>query len=143
GKRVWRTTQLFDPARGYSFPGPVSYTPLNGGEVFEGTGGADQGVRGYLVAVSAASGKLLWKRSFVPDPGEPGSETWGKPADFAHGGAGVWTEAMVDPATGYVLVATANASPYVNRPKGDDLYAAATVAVDAKTGKIAWGYQEV
>jgi glucose dehydrogenase len=144
GKQVWRTPQLFKPALGFSFPGPVSYTPLNGGEVLVGTGGSDDGIRGFLVAVNAANGNLLWKRSFVPlHAGDPGYTSWGKPADLAHGGGGVWTEPVVDPATGYVIVATANASPYVNRPAGNDLYTASDVAVDAKTGKIVWGYQEV
>lgn len=144
GKLAWRSPQLFPPPQGYTFPGPVAYTPLAGGEVLVGTGGSDDGVRGYLAAVSAKTGKLRWKHTFVPTgPGSPGYATWGKPAQLDHGGAGVWTEPEVDPGTGDVIVATANASPYANRPPGDDLYAASTVAVNAKTGKLAWGYQEV
>jgi alcohol dehydrogenase (cytochrome c) len=144
GKLAWRSAQLFDPSLGYSFPGPITYTPLNGGEVLVGTGGSDDGVRGYLAAVDASTGKLLWKHSFVPmHKGDPGYSSWGQPADLNHGGGGVWTQPEVDPATGDVIVATANASPYANRPAGDDLYTAADVALNAKTGKMVWAYQEV
>jgi quinohemoprotein ethanol dehydrogenase len=144
GKRVWRTKQLFPTRTGITLPGPISYTPLNGGEVFDGTAGTDSGNGGWIFAVDAKTGKLRWKYSPVPQhKGDPGYSTWGPGSDLKHGGGGVWTEPEVDPQTGFVIFATSNAAPYVNRPKGDDKYTASTVALNAKTGKFAWGYQEV
>ena len=144
GKQVWQTAQLFPTGTGITLPGPITYTPLNGGEVFDGTGGADSGNGGWIFAGNAKTGKLMWKFSPVPQhKGDPGFNTWGPGSDLTHGGGGVWTQPEVDPQTGFVIFATANASPYVNRPKGYDKYTASTVALNAKTGKFAWGYQEV
>src|SRR6266478_4904614 len=41
-----------------------------------GAAGGDRGVRDYIAALDAATGKLLWRKFTIPAPGEPGSETW-------------------------------------------------------------------
>jgi quinohemoprotein ethanol dehydrogenase len=144
GALVWRTDALCDPTQAYSFSGPLTYAALNHGEVLVGTAGSDSGIRGSLMALNAKTGKLLWQHYLIPGKkGDPGYSSWGKPADLAHGGAGVWTQPEVDPKTGLIIVATANAAPYANRPAGNDLFTASDVALNAKTGKMVWYYQFV
>jgi len=41
-----------------------------------GASGGDKGVRDFIVAVDAATGKFAWRNYVIPAPGEPGSETW-------------------------------------------------------------------
>jgi glucose dehydrogenase len=143
GTLAWRSAQVCDPTKNYSFAGPPTYTSLNGGEVLEGTSGSDSGIRGELIAVNAKTGALLWQHYFVPlNASDPGYSSWGQPADFTHGGAGVWTQPTVDPTLGLIYVATANAAPYANRPPGNDLYTASDVALNAQ-GKMVWYYQTV
>jgi alcohol dehydrogenase (cytochrome c) len=118
-------------------------SPKNGPELIVGMAGGEIGVRGYVEALSARTGKELWQTYMVPGPGDPGHATWGYDYDWAHGGASVWTHPLVDNSLGLIYVATGNASPYVNRSPGDDLYTASDVALDMNTGKIVWYYQTV
>ena len=49
------------------------------GKVLVGVSGGEFGVRGFIQAFDAETGKPAWKTFTVPAPGEPGSETWKKP----------------------------------------------------------------
>jgi len=82
GKEVW-TTKVEDYAHGYY----MSLAPLVvDGKVILGTSGGELGVRGFVVAYDAETGKELWKTFMVPAPGEPGSETWPKGDQWKTGG---------------------------------------------------------
>jgi quinohemoprotein ethanol dehydrogenase len=112
-------------------------------EVVVGVAGGEIGVRGYVEALAAKTGSVLWKTFLVPGPGDANYGTWGDDFDIAHGGASVWTKAVSDSTLGTVIVGAGNASPYVNRAPGIDLYTASDVALDANTGKIDWYFQTV
>jgi alcohol dehydrogenase (cytochrome c) len=133
GDEVW-TTEVADNASGYY----MSLAPLVAdGKVLIGTSGGELGIRGFVSAYDAETGKELWKTHMVPAPGEPGSETWPKGDEWKTGGASVWVTANYDPSTNLSFWGTGNGGPWMGdqRP-GDNLYVASTVAIDVATGQI-------
>ena len=133
GQEVWMTP-VADNASGYY----MSLAPLVAdGKVLIGTSGGELGIRGYVSAFDAGTGKELWKTHMVPAPGEPGSETWPKGEEWKTGGASVWVTANYDPATNLSFWGTGNGGPWMGdqRP-GDNLYVGSTVAIDVATGQI-------
>ena len=82
----------------------------------------------------------------VPDPGEPGSETWpqNSPA-YLRGGASIWSTPAYDEDLNLLYVTTGNAGNdwFGGDREGDNLYAASIVAIDKDSGKIKWHFQEV
>ncbi len=90
------------------------------------------------------TGALVWTFNLVPQPGEPGHETWENDAWQTTGGVNVWGHITVDTAMGMAFIPTAPPSPDyvgVSRP-GDTLYGTSLVALDANTGKLKW-YQQL
>ena len=149
GELLWEQ-QVEDYLNGYY----MTLAPLVvDGKVMVGTSGGELGVRGFIQAFDADSGKSLWKTFTVPAPGEPGSETW-KGDTWKHGGVPVWMTGSYDPATKLSYWGTGNAGPWMAdvRP-GDNLYATSVIAVDVNTGAIkshhqyhwndAWDWDEV
>jgi quinohemoprotein ethanol dehydrogenase len=126
------------------------------GKVVIGNAGGEFGVRGYLSAYDATSGKLLWR--FYTVPGNPAdgfetpvmrtaAQTWhGKWWELGGGGT-VWDGIAYDPRLNLVYFGTGNGSPWNRRYRGtgggDNLFVASIVAVNADTGAYAWHYQEV
>ena len=133
GEEVWTTT-VADNASGYY----MSLAPLVAdGKVLIGTSGGELGIRGYVAAFDAETGKELWKTYMVPAPGEPGSETWPKGDEWKTGGGSVWVTANYDPATNLSFWGTGNGGPWMgDRRPGDNLYIGSTVAIDVATGQI-------
>ena len=41
-----------------------------------GVGGGEYGIRGFIAAYDAATGKEAWRFNTVPGPGERGYDTW-------------------------------------------------------------------
>ena len=116
------------------------------GMVITGFAGADRGTRGRVKAYDAKDGRLVWTFYTIPGPGEPGSESWPKGSDaWKYGGASVWQTPAIDPELGLVYFSTGNAGPDYNGAvrAGDNLYAVSMVAVDLKTGKYRWHFQQV
>lgn len=104
------------------------------------------GVRGRVKAYDAKNGKLLWTFYTIPGPGEPGSETWPNHNDyFKFGGAPVWQTPAVDPELGLLYFSTGNAGPDYNgsEREGDNLFTSSILAIEAKTGKYRWHFQQV
>ena len=112
------------------------------GKVLVGEAGGEFGVRGFVQAFDADTGKPAWKTYTIPAPGEPGSETWEKPDTWKTGGAAMWMTGNYDPATNTVYWGVGNGSPWFGdqRP-GDNLYTASTLALDGDTGKIKGHFQ--
>jgi alcohol dehydrogenase (cytochrome c) len=110
--------------------------------VIVGTSGGDSGVRGFLAAYDALTGKLKWRFWTIPGPGEFGSQSW--PGDsYLHGGGTTWMPGTYDPQLDTLYWTTSNAAPdFVGdtRP-GDDLYTACGLALDPNTGKLKWYFQ--
>ncbi len=112
------------------------------GKVLVGTSGGDDGVRGFVAAYDAESGKFLWRFWTIPAPGEPGSESW--PGDsYLHAGGTTWMPGTYDAELNTVYWGVSNASPDFNgevRP-GDDLYTCSVLALDPDTGRLKWHFQ--
>jgi alcohol dehydrogenase (cytochrome c) len=111
-------------------------------KVLVGTSGGDDGVRGFVAAFDAMSGKLAWRFWTIPAPGEFGSDSWpGKM--YLRGGGTTWMPGTYDPAMNLIFWGTSNPAPDFNddvRP-GDDLYTDCVLALDADTGKLKWYFQ--
>jgi len=138
GKEVW-TAQVGDNKQGYY----CSVAPLvAGGKVIVGASGGEVGVRGFVAAFDAETGKPAWKTYTVPAPGEPGSETWPKGDQWKTGGGSVWVTGNYDPETNLTFWGTGNGGPWMGdqRP-GDNLYTSSTVAFDVATGEIKGHFQ--
>jgi alcohol dehydrogenase (cytochrome c) len=111
-------------------------------KVLVGTSGGDDGVRGFVAAYDALTGKLAWRFWTIPGPGEFGSESWpGKL--YLHGGGTTWMPGTYDPQLNTIYWGTSNPSPDFEggvRP-GDDLYTDCVLALDPDTGQLKWYFQ--
>ena len=138
GKEVW-TAKVEDYKKGYY----MSLAPLViDGKVLVGTSGGELGVRGFVAAYDAQTGKELWKTYTVPAPGEPGSETWPQGEQWKTGGGSVWVTGTYDSETNLTFWGTGNGGPWMGdqRP-GDNLYTSSVIAFDAATGQIKGHFQ--
>lgn len=116
------------------------------GMLIVGFAGGERAVRGRVKAFDAKDGHLLWTFYTVPGPGEIGHETWPKDTDaWKYGGATVWQTPAVDPDLGLIYFTTGNPGPDFNGKirRGDNLFATSMVALEAKTGKYRWHFQQV
>jgi alcohol dehydrogenase (cytochrome c) len=113
-------------------------------KVIVGIAGAEYGIRGFLDAYDARTGKRVWRFWTVPGPGEPGNETWSGDS-WKTGGAPTWVTGSYDPEMNLLLWGTGNPGPDFagNQRKGDNLYSDCLVAIDADTGKLKWHFQFV
>ena len=113
------------------------------GKIVVGVSGAETGIRGFIDAYDAKTGKLAWRTYTIPAPGEPGFETWGKGNGWQTGGGSTWLTGSFDPELNLLYWATGNPAPdwnADNRP-GDNLYTDSVLALDPSTGKIKWHFQ--
>lgn len=134
GKLVW-SQQVADPKIGYSETmAPQAY----GGMVIIGSSGGEWATRGFVAAYDATDGKQVW-RFDTTDPKSWAGDSW------KYGGGGVWTTPAIDTERGLVIFSVGNPNPDLNGTvrEGDNLYTDSIVAVNAKTGALAWAYQEV
>jgi len=142
GKEVW-SADVGDWRKGYT----VTHAPLYyDGMVITGVSGGEFSIRGRVQAYDADSGKERWRFYTIPGPGETGHDTWPQNNDsWQHGGAPVWQTPAVDPELGLLYFSTGNASPDLNGAEraGDNLFASSIVALEAKTGKLRWHFQQV
>src|SRR5580658_466131 len=138
GNVVWDVTAV-DYTGGYTFtPAPLAVKDL----VIIGVAGGEYGIRGFIDAYDAATGKRKWRFYTVPGRGEPGQETW-EGESYKTGGAPAWITGVYDPATNLIFWPTGNPAPS-NRGEGrsgDNLYSNTLLALDADTGKLKWHFQ--
>ena len=142
GKPVW-SIQAERWQEGYTITAAPLYFD---GRVIVGFAGGENGTRGRLKAYDAESGRLMWTFFTVPGPGEIGHETWPQDNDaWKHGGATIWQTPAVDQELGLVYFSTGNPGPDFNGRirRGDNLFSVSIVAVEAKTGKYRWHFQQV
>jgi alcohol dehydrogenase (cytochrome c) len=113
-------------------------------KIVVGASGGDAGVRDWVAALDAATGKLLWRKYTIPAPGEPGSETWkDKNNAWRTGGGAVWVTGTYDPDTDQTLWGVGNPVPMMDarlRP-GDNLYTNSVVSYAPDSGKMNWYFQ--
>lgn len=152
GKPVWSTLTI-DKNKPYTITGAPRIVK---GKVLIGNGGGEYGVRGYISAYDAETGKLDWRFYTVPgDPSKPFEEPILKEAAktwhgewWKHGGAGapVWDSMAYDPKLNLLYIGTGNSSPWnqaIRSPDdGDNLFLSSIIALNPDTGKYVWHYQE-
>jgi len=111
--------------------------------VISGVAGGDEGIRGFIGAWNVATGALVWRFWTVPNPGEPGSETWQGDALKMGAGGSSWLTGTYDPSTGLLYWPTGNPFPDTDGTdrKGDNLYTDCDLALDPKTGQLRWYFQ--
>ena len=156
GKQVWSVQTT---------PKDMPYTITGAPRVFDGkvvigNSGGDMGIRGFVSAWDAGTGKKLWQ--FYLTPGDPAKGPDGEASDTVMemirktwsgdywklgGGANAWDSIGYDPALKLVYIGTGNGSPlswhHRSDSKGDNLFVCSIVAVHAETGKYVWHYQMV
>jgi alcohol dehydrogenase (cytochrome c) len=141
GKEVW-TTKVAENKQGYY----MSLAPIVAdGKVLMGTSGGDLGIRGFVAAFDAETGKEVWRAFTIPAPGEPGSETWPAGGEqWKSGGGSTWVAGNYDPETKLTFWGTSNGGPWMGDERtGDNLYTGSTIAIDITTGKIRGYHQYV
>ncbi|PWT82869.1 MAG: PQQ-dependent dehydrogenase, methanol/ethanol family [Blastocatellia bacterium] len=112
-------------------------------KVIIGSSGGEFPTRGFIAAFDAANGKPVWRFNTIPDPGQPGSETWPSAAAMTFGGGAAWVTGTYDPESNLLYWGTGNPSPdyYGDDRTGDNLYTCSLLALDADTGALKWHYQ--
>ena len=156
GKVAWTADTIVDKGQPLSITGAPR---IAGGKVVVGNSGGDFGARGYMSAYDAATGKFAWRFWIVP--GKPGvkdhaasdpvmpmaARTWTGEWWKYGGGGNDWDGLVYDAGQNLVIFGTGNGSPHPMKfrsPKGgDNLFLCSLVAVDARTGRYRWHYQEI
>lgn len=134
GKQRW-VAQVANPTVGYSETmAPLAYN----GMIIVGSAGGEWALRGFIAAYDAHTGKQRW-RWWATDPSSYAGNSW------QTGGAMAWTTPALDPQRGLLIFSTGNPNPDLNGidRKGDNRWSDSIVALDVRTGKFKWGYQEV
>jgi alcohol dehydrogenase (cytochrome c) len=139
GKAIWNKT-LIEWKKGQQ----LNVAPLViKDKVILGPATNEYGVNCWVAAFDVRTGAEVWRFKTVPEPGEPGNETW--PGDsWQHGGAPIWVTGSYDPETNLTFWGTGNPNPGWNggpRNPGDNLYSDSVIALDADTGKLKWHFQ--
>ncbi|MBS0483406.1 MAG: PQQ-dependent dehydrogenase, methanol/ethanol family [Proteobacteria bacterium] len=158
GKLMWSTVTV-DESKPYTITGAPRVVK---GKVLIGNGGAELGVRGYVSAYDAKTGKLAWRFYATPNPDKKpdgaasddafakiGNATWGNSGKWkTDGGGGTpWDSIVYDSVNDSILVGFGNASPWNSKVRdpegnGDNLFVGSIVALDPATGKYKWHFQE-
>ena len=150
GRLIWNVTvaNAMDAACNLGRCYGMTHAPLAvKDKVIVGVAGGDddapgKGIRGFIAAFDAVTGKELWRFNTVPGAGEPGNDTWSGDS-WKTGGAGVWNTGSYDPDLNLTFWGTGNPAPPRNGTSrlGDNLYSDSVVALDADTGTLRWYYQ--
>jgi alcohol dehydrogenase (cytochrome c) len=138
GTERW-TVQVADNATGHA----ITAAPLVvEGKVVVGISGGEAGIRGFLDAYDAATGKRIWRFWTVPAEGEAGSDTWAGDS-WKRGGGATWLTGSYDPDLRLLYWGTGNPAPDWNGEsrRGDNLYTCSMVALDIDTGALRWHFQ--
>ncbi len=138
GHAIWNV-KLAEAAAGYA----ATMAPLVvKDKVIVGVAGGEYGVRGFIAAFDTQTGKQAWHFDTIPDPDQPGHDSW-KGDAWEHGGGAVWVTGSYDPELNLTYWGTGNPGPDWNaeqRP-GDNLYSDSVLALDPDTGKMKWYFQ--
>lgn len=122
----------------YEATAPIYYN----GNLYIGSSGGDNGVRGFVMAYKASDLSPAWDQPFWTVP--PKGQDWLANSKYNGGGA-VWCPISIDPETDIMYFGTGNPAPDfygVDRP-GANPYTDSVIALDSKTGKLIWVQQEV
>jgi alcohol dehydrogenase (cytochrome c) len=141
GKELWER-RIADPRNGEALTmPPMIYEDM----ILMGPAGSENAVGGWIGAFRLTNGDSLWRFRVIPAKGEPGSETWKVPEGTVVGGGALWTPMSLDARAGLLFAATTNPAPDLagGVREGENLYTNSIVALDVRTGKVAWYRQLV
>ncbi|ROZ71309.1 PQQ-dependent dehydrogenase, methanol/ethanol family [Ramlibacter sp. WS9] len=152
GKVAWEVDTVLDHKKSYTISGAPRIVK---GKVLIGNGGAEYGVRGYVTAYDADSGKQAWRFFTVPgDPKDPAEnkameialKTWHGNNWVKWGGGGTaWDSMAYDPELNQLYIGVGNGSPwnynFRSEGKGDNLFLSSIVAINPDNGEYIWHYQ--
>ena len=140
GKVVWETNVMYGQPQ-LRITGAV--LPIKD-KIIVGASGGDSGVRDWIAALDAKTGRQLWLKYTIPAPGEPGSETWkDKNNAWQTGGGAMWVTGSYDPQSNQTIWGTGNPVPMMDpsfRP-GDNLYTNSVISWNPDTGQMNWYFQ--
>jgi alcohol dehydrogenase (cytochrome c) len=131
--------EVADYKTGYSITSaPLALKNL----VITGVAGGEFGIRGFIDARDAANGEEIWRFYTVPQPGQPGIDTW-ESDSWRTGGSPTWLTGSFDPEMNLIYWPTGNPSPNFEGKarKGDNLYSNSVLALDADHGTLRWYFQ--
>lgn len=154
GKKLWEQ----DTRPSKDSPMTITGAPrVFKGKVIIGNGGAELGLRGYITAYDAETGKQAWRWYTVPgDPSKPfendamemAAKTWDPSGEYwkAGGGGTVWNSMVFDPELNLMYIGVGNGAPWSQKHRspsgGDNLFLSSIVALNPDTGEYVWHYQE-
>jgi quinohemoprotein ethanol dehydrogenase len=150
GKPVWDVLTV-DQSKSYAITGAPRIAK---GLVLIGNSGSEFGVRGYVSAYDAETGKLVWRTFTVPgDPSrgfeskamEEAAKTWHGRWWVTGGGGTPWDSIVYDHELDLVYAGTGNGTAWYRDLRspggGDNLYLASIIALRATDGELVWHYQ--
>ena len=138
GSVKWNV-QVADNKLGYA----ITCAPLAlDNRIIIGISGGEAGIRGFLDAYDAKTGKRNWRLYTIPANGEPGNETW-QGDSWKTGGAPTWVTGSYDKDLNLLFWGIGNPGPDWNgeNRKGDNLYTCSVLAINPTTGKMVWYFQ--
>src|SRR5262252_9250677 len=139
GKVAWETT-FPDIASVVITTAPLAIKD----KIIVGAANSGAGIRDWIAAHDAATGKRVWLKYTVAAPGEPGGDTWkGVNNAWQTGGAAIWVTGTYDVNTNQTFWGTGNPVPMFDptyRP-GDNLYTNSVISWDPDTGAMNWYFQ--
>ena len=147
GKELWKT-KVADYKAGDDITSPPTVVK---NLVVIGYAGGEYATRGAISAYDQETGKQVWRTYTIPEPGEPGSDSWPSSDMAMRGGADAWLVGSYDPKLNLVYYGTSNPAPWAAHARGNDssdygkstnLHSSSTLALDADTGKIVWAFQQ-
>ena len=137
GHLLW-ARQIANPKDGYF----ISMPPLVYGDmIYIGPAGSESAASGWVGGFRLSNGEQVWKFNIIPNDGEPGAETWGPdPTARKHAGGALWTPLSYDTEKDLLYVSGGNPAPdyYDDKRPGVNLYTNSIIALDGKTGRLAW-----
>jgi len=146
GRELWKTVKA-DYGKGYTHTaGPV----VAGGVVISGINGCERFKKEgcFVTGHDPDTGRELWRTSTIALPGDPNDASWGKVDPTFRAGGDIWMAGSYDPVRKLYYVGTSQAKPWVAASRNMSvldaaLYTNSTLAIEPKTGRIAWYYQHI
>ncbi|HBO11461.1 MAG TPA: alcohol dehydrogenase [Halieaceae bacterium] len=146
GEQLWRTPKA-DYREAYTHTaGPI----VGGGVVLSGINGCELYTKAgcFITGHDPDTGEELWRTSTIALPGTPEGETWGGQPQALRAGGDAWIAGSYDAELDLFFIGTSQAKPWVAASRGmsardQALYTNSTLALDPKTGEIAWYFQHI